>query len=102
MSKNAKEGFINGRSGYALYGDADGKKYCGNGTETQGVEVDGQVVLTASQECIRARTGACPEFHSHYIGEQCPVGEVIPESLHQSLNHFGEIQSGKPKYRYAK
>ncbi len=98
--KNAREVFMNGRSGYALCEYPDNKKYCGGGTWKQGVEVDGQIVLTATTDCIRLHNGSSYEFHRHYKDEKCPVGEVIPTTQYKALMNFGEIQAGAPKFKY--
>ena len=99
--KNPREAFMNGRSSYTLCAYPDNKKYCGGAGTIQGVEVEGQIILTGTRDCMRVYEGTY-EFHTHSEGEECPVGEVIPASLYKSFMNFGNLQAGAPKYKYEK
>ncbi len=91
-----------GRSGYAVCPYPNNKKYCGSGTDVQGVEVNGQIILTATATCIDYPNTGVYENHTHYDNKKCPVGEVIPENLYSAYNHFGQIQAGAPRVVYGK
>ena len=91
-----------GRSSYAVCPYPNNKKYCGRGGYTQGVEVNGQIILTGERECISSPNAGFFENHTHYNNKKCPVGEVISPNLYSAYNHFGQIAAGAPKIVYGK
>ena len=94
--------FMNGKSSYSVSPYSKCKKYCGAGGAVQGVEIGGQIIYTASSYCEHLVQGSTYEYHIHALDEKCWVGEVISPNLYQGLMHFGAVELGMPKIKYAR